>query len=115
MPKIAYLCTVREDEAKGALRAPLLFVGKRTCLMIEKSLIEAIANEYLAATDLKLVRVKVSKENDISVFIHRSGAGVCIDDCVALSRHIESKLDRDREDFSLTVSSAGTGYKDDEE
>ena len=33
--------------------------------------------------------------------------GVAIDDCVALSRHIESKLDRDKEDFSLMVGSAG--------
>ena len=77
--------------------------------MIEKSLIEAIANEYLAATDLRLVLARVSKDNDITVYIHRSGAGVSIDDCVALSRHIESKLNRDKEDFSLTVSSAGTG------
>ena len=115
MENFTYLCTVRDDVAKGARRAPLLFVGKTNCTMIEKSLIEAIANDYLAATDLKLVRVKVSKENDITVYIHRSGAGVCIDDCVALSRHIEGKLDRDKEDFSLTVSSAGTGYKDEEE
>ena len=115
MENFTYLCTVRDDVAKGARRAPLLFVGKTNCTMIEKSLIEAIANDYLAATDLKLVRVKFSKENDITVYIHRSGAGVCIDDCVALSRHIESRLDRDKEDFSLTVSSAGTGYKDEEE
>ncbi len=83
--------------------------------MIDKTLIEAIANEYLADTDLKLVRAKVSKENDITVYIHRRGAGVSIDDCVALSRHIESKLDRDKEDFSLTVRSAGAGYKDEDE
>ena len=38
--------------------------------------------------------------------ITRDDAGVTIDDCVALSRHIESKLDRDKEDFSLTVGSA---------
>ncbi|MBQ7640039.1 MAG: hypothetical protein IJS91_03505 [Bacteroidales bacterium] len=50
----------------------------------------------------------------MTVFIHRSGTCVCIDDCVALSRHIESKLDRDKEDYSLTVSSAGTGYKDED-
>ena len=80
--------------------------------MIEKTLVEAIAGDYLKQTDLKLV--KVTKENDITVFIYRSG-GVGSDDCVALSRHIESKLDRDREDFSLTVSSPGTGYKPEDE
>lgn len=88
-----------------------MFIGK----MIEKALVEAIASEYLATTDLTLVKVKVSKENDITVFIRRKGGGVCIDDCVDLSRHIEGKLDRDREDFSLTVSSAGTSFRDEDE
>ena len=74
--------------------------------MIAKETIEAIAAAYLADTPLTLVKVKVSKENDIDVTITREDAGLTIDDCVALSRHIESKLDRDREDFSLTVGSA---------
>ena len=82
--------------------------------MIEKTFVEAIAGDYLKQTDLKLVKVRVTKENDITVFIYRKD-GVCIDDCVALSRHIESKLDRDREDFSLTVSSPGTGYRPEDE
>ena len=43
----------------------------------------------------------------IEIIITRKDEGVSIDDCVNLSRHIESKLDRDKEDFSLTVSSAG--------
>ncbi len=74
--------------------------------MIAKETVEAIAREYLEKTPLTLVRVKVSKDNDIDVTITRQDAGVTIDDCVELSRHIESKLDRDREDFSLTVGSA---------
>ena len=32
---------------------------------------------------------------------------VTINDCVELSRHIESNLDRENEDFELNVSSAG--------
>ena len=32
-----------------------------------------------------------------------------IDDCVALSRAIEERLDREEEDFELTVTSAGIG------
>ena len=83
--------------------------------MMEKTIIEAIASEYLEKTDLKLVKTKVSKDNDITIFIHRPGSGVCIDDCVELSRYIESKLDREKEDFSLTVSSAGTAYRDEDE
>lgn len=74
--------------------------------MILKQTIEALAQEHLQGTPLTLVEVTVSEENDIEVIITREG-GVAIDDCVALSRHIESKLDRDKEDFSLMVGSAG--------
>lgn len=74
--------------------------------MIQKQTIEKIAQEYLQGTELSLVEVTVSEENDIEVIITRE-VGVAIDDCVALSRHIESKLDRDKEDFSLMVGSAG--------
>jgi ribosome maturation factor RimP len=35
--------------------------------------------------------------------------GVWIDDCVELSRFIESKLNREEEDFELEVGSAGIG------
>ena len=86
--------------------------------MIAKELIEAISQEYLANTPLTLVKVKVSKDNDIDVTRTREDAGVTIDDCVELSRYIDSKLDRDKEDFSLTVGSARRktiGKTDDDE
>lgn len=35
--------------------------------------------------------------------------GVWIDDCVELSRYIESKLDREEEDYELEVGSVGIG------
>ena len=82
------------------------FFCARYLLMIRKETIETIANEHLGATELKLVEVTVSEDNDIEVIVTRE-SGVSIDDCVALSRHIESRLDRDKEDFSLTVGSAG--------
>ena len=75
--------------------------------MIDKELITQIAQEHLAETDLTLVKVSNNKENNIKVFITREGGSVCIDDCVELSRYIESRLDRDLEDFSLMVSSSG--------
>ena len=74
--------------------------------MIQKQTIEALAQEHLQGTDLSLVEVSVSEDNDIEVIVTRE-SGVSIDDCVALSRYIESKLDRDKEDFSLMVGSAG--------
>ena len=75
--------------------------------MIRKETIETLANEHLSGTELKLAEARVSEENDIEVIITREGGGVSIDDCVALSRYIESKLDRDKEDSSLMVGSAG--------
>lgn len=86
--------------------------------MITKEQIAAIAAGYLKQTDLTFVKARVSKDNDIMVFITREGGSVCIDDCVELSRYIESRLDRDKEDFSLTVSSTGvrnTPQDEDEE
>jgi ribosome maturation factor RimP len=75
--------------------------------MIEKGFIQKLAEDGLPE-GLFLVDVSVSKSNVISVFID-SMDGVNIDQCVALSRHIESNLDREAEDFELQVSSAGLG------
>lgn len=75
--------------------------------MIEKQTIEQIVNEHLEATDLELVKVTNNKENNIKIFVTRPGGSVSIDDCVELSRFVESRLDRDAEDYSLMVSSAG--------
>lgn len=75
--------------------------------MIEKHTIEQISEKYMEEHGLVLVDVKVNKANNIKVFFRATGRPVCIDDCVGLSRHIEAGLDRDKEDFSLMVSSAG--------
>jgi len=76
--------------------------------MIQKAVLEAVINEHLKETKLALAEVTVSEDNDIEVIIRRiDGEGVAIDDCVELSRFIESKFDRDKEDFSLMVGSAG--------
>ena len=45
-------------------------------------------------------------KNEIKVYIDGM-QGVSIDRCVEVSRYIEQRLDRDAEDFELTVSSAG--------
>ncbi|HIR72153.1 MAG TPA: hypothetical protein IAB96_01295 [Candidatus Coprenecus pullicola] len=83
--------------------------------MIEKHTIEQIVEQYMEDNGLVLVSVKVNKANNIKVFFRALDRPVCIDDCVALSRFIEAGLDRDKEDFSLTVSSAGDNYDDNNE
>lgn len=74
--------------------------------MIEKKLIIDFSEQFLEGSPNYLTDVLVSTDNTITVEIDNDH-GVDIEDCVALSRHLESKLDRDNEDFELTVSSAG--------
>ena len=75
--------------------------------MIEKEQVAEAIGSYMEEKNLALVEIKVNKANNIKVFFSANGRPVTIDDCVALSRHIEGNLDRDKEDFSLMVSSAG--------
>ncbi|HIW97758.1 MAG TPA: ribosome assembly cofactor RimP [Candidatus Tidjanibacter gallistercoris] len=76
--------------------------------MTDTEKIKAIAESELAGGSLFLVEVNVTPGNEIEVVIDSDGS-VDIDDCVALSRAIEERLDRDEEDFELTVTSAGIG------
>lgn len=76
--------------------------------MIKKEDIQKLVEDYLNNTDKFIVKISVGQENKINVYIDGDST-VNIDDCVAISRHIESKLDRDIEDYDLSVSSAGVG------
>lgn len=74
--------------------------------MITKEQIAELVEAYLQAGDNYLVDVKVNPGNLIAVEIDNDN-GVVIDDCAALSRHLEENLDREVEDFELEVGSAG--------
>lgn len=74
--------------------------------MIDKLQIQDIAEDFLLNSDIFLVDVAIRPGNIIIVEID-SQEGVSIEDCIALSKYIESKLDRDVEDFELEVGSAG--------
>lgn len=74
--------------------------------MIEKLIVKEIVDSYLADSDRYLVSLDVQPSNRIVVEID-SDSHIGIDDCVNLTKHIESKLDRDIEDYELEVSSAG--------
>jgi ribosome maturation factor RimP len=67
---------------------------------------DALQSE-IVARGCFLVDVTVSKDNDIVVTIESEIAKVELDDCVALSRYFESQFDREKEDYSLTMTSAG--------
>lgn len=77
--------------------------------MIDKNLVENITNEAIQSLhrdDIFVVQIKVSKNNVIEVSIDGDN-GVKVEDCIELSRYIDKYLDRDKEDFELTVMSFG--------
>ena len=67
---------------------------------------DAISNE-IVARGCYLVDVTVSKDNEIEVIIESEEGRIELDDCVAISRHFETCFDREKEDYELTVTSAG--------
>lgn len=77
--------------------------------MITKEQVTQLANEALENTDRFVVDITVSKSNVIFVYID-ADSSVTIDNCVELSRFIEGRLDREVEDYELSVSSAGIDY-----
>ena len=76
--------------------------------MIERQQVIDLTNDWLSDKEYFLVDVVISKDDKITVEIDHA-EGVWIEDCVDLSRFIESKLDREQEDFELEVGSAGIG------
>lgn len=74
--------------------------------MIEKAHIKKIVEEAIAGTSTFVVNIKITNDNKIIVYADAAG-GISIDECARISRFIESKLDRDQEDFELQVSSPG--------
>ena len=76
--------------------------------MIDKRTVCQIVEEWLEGKEYFLVEVSVTSDDKIVVEIDHA-EGVWIEDCVELSRFIESKLDREEEDYELEVGSAGVG------
>ena len=74
--------------------------------MITKEQISSLVEEAIQDTDMFLVEVKVKPSNVIEVYVDADTA-VNIDQCVQISRFVESKMDRDAEDFELSVFSYG--------
>ncbi|MBR1498600.1 MAG: ribosome assembly cofactor RimP [Bacteroidaceae bacterium] len=76
--------------------------------MISKSAVQQAVEEWLQGKEYFLVDINVSPDDRIVVEIDHQD-GVWIEDCADLSRHIESRLSRDDEDYELEVGSAGLG------
>ena len=76
--------------------------------MIQKETVCQIVNKWLEGKDYFLVETTIDPDNKITVEIDHKD-GVWIEDCVELSRYIESQLNREAEDYELEVGSAGIG------
>ena len=76
---------------------------------MQASKIIEIVEGWLSDPALFLVEVKIDRDNRITVLLD-SDTGVKLEQCIALTRLIESSFDREVEDFALTVSSYGLTY-----
>ena len=100
----------RRSEAERGRKVPYFHSRtrpKNNDIIDTKKITEA-AERHLEGTDMFVVECTSTPGNEIELTID-SDTSVGIDACVALSRAVEADLDRDAEDFSLTVASAGIG------
>ena len=70
--------------------------------------VREIVETKLEGTDMFVVECVCSPSNEIMLTLD-SDTRVTIDACAELSRAVNEAFDRDEEDFSLTVASAGIG------
>lgn len=77
--------------------------------MISKKKVAALAKERMAELDngLFIVSLHISTGNFITIELDKYEGNVSVDDCIRVSRNVEHNLDREEEDFELSVSSAG--------
>ena len=74
--------------------------------MIDTKKVEEIVRKHIADTNLFLVEIKVSPHNEIEVLVDKP-TGLSIEECANISRAVEEGLNREAEDFELTVGSPG--------
>ena len=76
--------------------------------MIEVKRVIEIAERHLEGSDMFVVECKITPMGEIELLVD-SDTAVKLEDCAALNRAIEAELDREVEDYSLMVASAGIG------
>lgn len=73
-------------------------------LKMNKELVEQLVNDALGEdSPLFLISLEFLPDNKISIIID-GDEGVPLNECIRISRAVESDLDREEEDFSLEVS-----------
>ena len=74
--------------------------------MLQDKVENLLKEAFQENNSLFLIDLNITKDNKILVVIDGDN-GVSVNDCIAVSRKVEHNLDREEEDFSLEVSSAG--------
>ena len=82
--------------------SPLLLLGFMLKTRVKELLDAGLAEDE----SLFLIDFSISSDNKIKVIIDGDD-GVTVKDCIHISRAIEHNLDREEQDFSLEVASAG--------
>lgn len=101
-----YICAVKEKiQYRGGHVCPPFCYQKS---MVDQSFVQKIVDDKLVELGLFLVDLKIDTANRIDIAIDGDN-GVGIDQCIAVSRAVEGSLDREKEDFELTVASPGVG------
>lgn len=76
---------------------------------MQKDKLKNVIEDWMDGTPFFLVDLKINSSNNIIVEFEAERGVVSIDDCVSLNNHIEDNFDRNVEDYSLEVGSAGIG------
>ncbi len=74
--------------------------------MFKKKVTELLNDALAEDGNLFLIDFSITTDNKINVILD-GDEGVTVQDCMKISRAIEHNLDREEEDFSLEVASAG--------
>ncbi len=77
--------------------------------MITQEQIKSLVSQKIEGTEIFFVDVLIRHGNSILILLDKPES-ISIDECVGISRFINSKLDREIEDYDLEVSSPGLGY-----
>ena len=97
---LLYLQPIFDDKVEGTA-SPFL-------MMITEQKVRELVEEAMLESSLFAVEITVGGGNAINIVIDGDD-GVGIDDCKKVSRAVEGSFDREVEDFSLEVRSAGVG------
>jgi len=100
--KFCYLCSVETKKIQRGDEKSPLFIN----YMLQDRVKNLLEEAFQENESLFLISLSISDQNHISIVIDGDN-GVSVNDCISVSRKVENNLDREEEDFSLEVASAG--------